>query len=53
MTDIIKSEILLFADDVKIFREVNLEQDTVDLQDDLDNICEWCNQNKLLLNYNK
>jgi len=47
------SNILLFADDVKLFRIVRFPLDTKLLQDDLDNISNWCVLNKLYLNVSK
>lgn len=53
ITDIIKSQILIFADDIKIYREINSEHDSEDLQNDLNNVSEWCKINKLDLNIHK
>jgi hypothetical protein len=49
----INSNILLFADDVKLFGIFKTPLDTKLLQDDLDNISNWCNINKLYLNVSK
>lgn len=47
------SKILLFADDVKIFRKINSHADARYLQNDVDRICNWCQINKLELNIGK
>nr|CAI5844474.1 unnamed protein product [Callosobruchus analis] len=44
---------LLFADDLKIYTEVNSTNDCLTLQNDLDILYEWCDVNKLHLNVNK
>ena len=40
----IKSQIRLFADDGIIYREINNDQDHVTLQEDLDNLNNWANK---------
>lgn len=50
---LIKSEILLFADDVKVFRKINSHEDAMALQNDIDTIYNWCVVNDLELNNNK
>lgn len=47
------SKNLLYADDLKIFKEVNCEQDCQQLQSDLNSLHEWCLRNKLELNIKK
>lgn len=47
------SQILMFADDVKIFNRVKSVHDCILLQNDLDKFSEWCTKNKLILNINK
>lgn len=51
----INSNILLFADDAKLFRIIKTQTplDTKLLQYDLDNISNWCDKNKLYLNVSK
>ena len=53
ISDNISSNVLLFADDLKIFREVNDYTDCVILQDDLNALADWCNTNNLPLNVDK
>lgn len=48
-----KSEYLLYADDLKIFRKINSEEDIDILQHDIDTLHRWCVLNKLTLNNNK
>lgn len=50
---LIKSKILLFADDLKIFLRVDCLEDARQLQRDIDVIIEWCAHNNLRLNINK
>jgi len=49
----INSNILIFADDAKLFRIIKTPLDTKLLQYDLDNISNWCDKNKLYLNVSK
>jgi hypothetical protein len=44
---------LLFADDLKIFRIIKTPNDAVFLQNDLNHLGDWCGQNKLYLNNTK
>lgn len=44
---------LLFADDVKLFREVSCVEDQLDLQNTLERVEEWCNANDMDLNPSK
>lgn len=46
-------EALLYADDVKIFRKINSDDDHRKLQNDLDKIAVWCVNNGMALNINK
>lgn len=50
---IVHSDFLLFADDLKIFRKIYCNSDTNLLQNDIDNIFNWCIKNKLELNISK
>ena len=47
------SHIFLYADDLKIVRVINNDQDCYTLQRDIDYLSEWCVENKLSLNINK
>lgn len=47
------SDFLLFADDLKIFRKILCDSDANLLQNDIDNIFNWCVKNKLDLNISK
>ncbi len=49
----IKSQIRLFADDGIIYREINNDQDHVTLQEDLDNLNNWANKWQLDFNFSK
>ena len=48
-----KSNVLLFADDVKLFKQIKCPGDTTDLQDDLNKLCMWSKQWGLKLNPSK
>lgn len=50
---LIKSQILLFADDVKIYYRIKSINDAIQLQRDIDTIHAWCTTNKLSLNASK
>lgn len=47
------SEILLFADDAKLFHPVVSQLDLIELQEDLHSFHEWCIENGLSCNINK
>ena len=47
------SNILLFADDIKLFLEISTSQDCLKLQTDLNNLIDWCKTNLFLLNFDK
>jgi ribonucleases P/MRP protein subunit RPP40 len=47
------SSILMFADDMKIFRSVESVEDATCLQEDLDGFSMWCDNNGMDLNVNK
>lgn len=53
LPSIFKSSSLLFADDLKIYRKINSFQDCLTLQNDLNMLTRWCNENKLNLNVPK
>lgn len=44
---------LLFADDLKIFRIIKTSDNATMLQNYLNQLCTWCNHNKLYLNISK
>lgn len=46
-------EVLMFADDLKIFRSVNSSNDCLVLQTNINTIVSWCNKNNLHLNISK
>lgn len=46
-------EVLLFADDMKLFKVINDVHDCIILQENLNNFFKWCSSNKLQLNINK
>lgn len=50
---ILMSQKLLFADDIKIYYRIERPSDCVALQNDLNSVNNWCNENCLLLNSNK
>lgn len=50
---LIKSKLLLFADDLKVFLEIKSINDARQLQNDIDTIVNWCNLNGLKVNINK
>jgi len=47
------SHCLLYADDMKIFRKINSNDDCLLLQNDLNRFYDWCKVNNLELNINK
>lgn len=47
------SKYCLFADDMKIFKEISSSADVTSLQEDLDRLVNWCSLNKLSLNVDK
>jgi Reverse transcriptase (RNA-dependent DNA polymerase). len=49
----IRSEVLLYADDVKLIKTIRSITDAHSLQRDLDQLCLWCNCNKLQLSTGK
>jgi hypothetical protein len=51
--NITNSQVLLYADDLKVFRVVNNSNDNAMLQKDLDNISDWCRLNLMKINCNK
>lgn len=44
---------LLFADDLKLYRQIKAKEDCVALQESLNLIADWCRQNRLVLNITK
>lgn len=53
IVNVIHSKVLLYADDMKIYREISTVLDCTQLQQDLENISEWCSLNKISLNISK
>ena len=49
----LSNKCLLFADDLKVFRQIGCSADTFSLQADLDRIRNWSNTWRLFLNVNK
>lgn len=47
------SKCSIFADDLKIFKEINTPYDVLLLQTDLDAVHDWCLQNRMTLNVKK
>lgn len=47
------SSFLLYADDIKIFREIGGEPDCMDLQSDITSFVGWCSRNHLKINHSK
>ena len=47
---VVDSHLLLFADDIKLYRRIQSENDTVQLQEDINNLLNW--SNTCLLNFN-
>ena len=50
ITEVVSAGNLLFADDFKIYRVIKSLDDCVALQNDLDNVYQWCLLNRLFLN---
>jgi len=42
-----------YADDSKLYRIINSQDDMSSFQDDLDKISDWCKDNKMRINTNK
>lgn len=53
LAPLINSNLLLFADDLKVFRKINDHEDARALQVDIDTISNWCDLNGLELNIKK
>ena len=51
--ELIDSDFLLYADDLKLFRAIKSQQDACALQRDLDRVQDWCQRNSMLLNVEK
>lgn len=50
---LIKTNILLFADDLKLFSKITCINDVFNLQNDINTIFEWCERNYLQQNRDK
>lgn len=53
LPNVIRSKVKLYADDLKVYRQIREQKDVDDLQVDLDNISQWCEQNCMSLNSSK
>ena len=53
MPDTVTSFIYMYADDTKMFRQINDKSDTVALQNDLDKLVKWADEWQLHFNVNK
>ena len=53
MDDSITSNVLKFADDTKLFRQVNTDGDKQHLQNDLDRLVKWSEKWQMLFNFGK
>lgn len=53
ISNFIDSNILIYADDLKIYLAIESAYDVSKLQSDLDRILDWCSNNKLNFNFNK
>ena len=49
----IKSSILMYADDVKLYRIITGDEDRIFLQQDLNNLARWCDCMHMNLNIKK
>lgn len=47
------SQILMYADDTKLFSVIDSRSDAVNLQKDIDSLCSWCSINHLQINPSK
>ena len=47
------SDIILFADDVKLFKKIRNPENAVQLQIDIDSLAMWCEVNGMILNVDK
>lgn len=47
------SSVLVYADDIKLFKSIKSSSDCLLLQEDLTIFREWCNKNRLVLNVDK
>ena len=53
LPDCIKTNLLMFADDVKLFKKISNINDCLELQRDIDRLTDWCETNRLQLNPDK
>jgi len=49
----VNSHCLMFADDTKLFHSIYTDEDVLQLQCDLNALCEWSSKWQLLFNYSK
>ena len=47
------SHLLIYANDMKLYRIIHEEKDSTLLQEDLNSFASWCSNNSLILNANK
>ena len=47
------SLIALYADDSKLYRIINSQDDMSSVQDDLDKISDWCKDNKIIYRFSQ
>ena len=53
LCDIIKSDKVMFADDLKFYRVIHNQEDCTMIQADLDALIEWCKMNGMQFNASK
>jgi hypothetical protein len=53
IADVVDSQILLYADDFKIYSRIDHAVDCLRMQDTIDEVVTWCNSNGLKLNKDK
>lgn len=53
LPQVLKCNLLLFADDSKIYTKIRDANDCIALQGDINILCEWCNNNDIVLNVDK
>ena len=47
------NSIAFYADDSKMYRVVNIQEDLSSFQSDIDKISDWCNMNKMTIDTKK
>ena len=51
--DVFRSFISLFADDTRLTRHINSQEDIEDFQDEINNVYDWCKRNNMKFNSTK